>query len=56
MPLSVDKSGEEYRELGRRLEEGVKVACPWPGLREGLAEQKGKRPTFFLGSGLSPSS
>ena len=56
LPMDCEEAIEDYRELGRRLEEGVKVACPWPGLREGLAEQKGKGPTFFLGSGLSPSS
>ena len=56
MPLTGDESQQEYRELGKKLEEGVKLACPWPGLREGLGEKKGERPTFFVGGGLSPSS
>ena len=56
LPMDWEEAIEDYCELGKKLEEGVKFACPWPGLREGLEEKKGERPTFFVGGGLSPSS
>ena len=38
LPGGWSKAVAEYRELGKRLEEGVRVACPWPGLRKAMGE------------------
>ena len=56
LPMDWEEAIEDYCELGRKLKEGVKLACPWPGLREGMGELRSERPTFFRGGGLSPSS
>ena len=38
LPMDGEEAREDYRELGKRLEEGVRAACPWPGLREAMGK------------------
>ena len=44
---------QEYQELGRKLEEGVKFSCPWPQLREALEKPRTQPANSFREGGLS---
>ena len=44
---------EEYKELGRKLEEGVRFSCPWPQLREVLDRPEPQSANSFLEGGMS---
>ena len=55
LPMEWEEAIKDYRELGRRLEEGVKFACPWPELREAMTEKEAQSGNLFVEGGLSPS-
>ena len=53
--VGCEEAVEEYLEMGRKLEEGVKFSCPWPQLREVMGRPKTQPANLSLGGGLSPS-
>ena len=55
LPIDSEEAVEEYLEMGRKLEEGVKFSCPWPQLREVMGRPRTQLANLSLEGRLSPS-